>query len=768
MEIKKLSERFTPTTEMAMNNKKAPAVTDLGLVLSGAAAEEELFQAQADSTMDELRKNGGYEAKTTDDKKAIGKDRDYDKEHPTKIADNEYTDPEKFAGKKMDESVKLVLDEGEELREGLQLTEDMGAAVLPSGEKVMANGWITRTRSYTTEHVEFRLGWKEAEGTYKWVNRPWQYFTYADALRDAMVKVGVSKDFAEKCIHDCRYSSLESAIDYFAEHYEEYSKTDAVDESLGTDLTKYQMWVDYDQERYGDISEKTWDKLRQAGLTVVKDRYGYWEVIAKEPIHEDTIKRNGKWMNKGKEGTHGTFRTKKAADAQRKAMFANGYKESKLTEAPMYDLDTQFDPRKSFYSKAKVDVQKDGAQVLYSYNTPVCRISADDHKVTLLPRWDESATTLRHVKEFLRQNDFKAETRAQMAKDYILPDNSLTEEKVEVKQLDNWNQGLKKDSASIDISDKLLGRMRSRLDFSTYNNKTFGPGDYGLDRIKDDLYKTAKSYVNKNWKDYLPEDLPEEELEERKEELIDNILGSLAWWFLGWAEKETEKERIAFAKENDLEYKKEVDRFGHAGDADTLYNIVYDRLFGGDVLRNTTNGIAPDSTVVVGIKKPERRGQQPQDIIRTTYMESMRVQPRFDTSFDQTGYPRYLSIRMPRNYEMEIGLDNVSDLVTADRLRNRLYNNSDSAQFSKEIPPEKYFGLMKDVADFLLLDFSLNADKTIGTIDFEGFQGDNVYKYMKENDITPPPSMRPRWDTIKQQQKDRIAKKKMEKEQEQG
>ena len=45
-----------------------------------------------------------------------------------------------------------------------------------------------------------------------------------------------------------------------------------------------------------------------------------------EPLTEDTIKQNGKWVNKGKEGTHGTFKTKKQADAQRKAIFANGYK----------------------------------------------------------------------------------------------------------------------------------------------------------------------------------------------------------------------------------------------------------------------------------------------------------------------------------------------------------------------------------------------------------------------------------------------------------
>ena len=45
-------------------------------------------------------------------------------------------------------------------------------------------------------------------------------------------------------------------------------------------------------------------------------------------LSEDTEKvSDHKWVNKGKEGTHGTFKTKKEADAQRKAMFANGFSE---------------------------------------------------------------------------------------------------------------------------------------------------------------------------------------------------------------------------------------------------------------------------------------------------------------------------------------------------------------------------------------------------------------------------------------------------------
>lgn len=44
-------------------------------------------------------------------------------------------------------------------------------------------------------------------------------------------------------------------------------------------------------------------------------------------IEEDTVKLpSGKWVNKGDTGkTHGEFKTKKAADAQRKAMYAQGF-----------------------------------------------------------------------------------------------------------------------------------------------------------------------------------------------------------------------------------------------------------------------------------------------------------------------------------------------------------------------------------------------------------------------------------------------------------
>lgn len=91
--------------------------------------------------------------------------------------------------------------------------------------------------------------------------------------------------------------------------------------------------------------------------------------------------------------------------------------EAKVNEEPTYDLRPEFDSRKSFYGKARVDTKDDGSQVLYSYNTPVVELSKDK-KVKLLPQWNSSQTTLRHVKDFLRQNGLKSGAMKDIQKEY--------------------------------------------------------------------------------------------------------------------------------------------------------------------------------------------------------------------------------------------------------------------------------------------------------------------------------------------------------------
>lgn len=84
-------------------------------------------------------------------------------------------------------------------------------------------------------------------------------------------------------------------------------------------------WVVYDNK------EKKYTTIIPIGgkYKTKKDcQYAIDSFIEKYPkydnLNEDTIKTSsGKWTNKGKEGTHGTFKTKKEADAQRRAIWVN-------------------------------------------------------------------------------------------------------------------------------------------------------------------------------------------------------------------------------------------------------------------------------------------------------------------------------------------------------------------------------------------------------------------------------------------------------------
>ena len=60
------------------------------------------------------------------------------------------------------------------------------------GEEHTVYLWTTRTRDYTTEHASCYLGeigGREVEGKYKWCNRPWQSFTYCDAMQEMIKKL---------------------------------------------------------------------------------------------------------------------------------------------------------------------------------------------------------------------------------------------------------------------------------------------------------------------------------------------------------------------------------------------------------------------------------------------------------------------------------------------------------------------------------------------------------------------------------------------------
>lgn len=94
----------------------------------------------------------------------------------------------------------------------------------------------------------------------------------------------------------------------------------------------------------------------------------------------------------------------------------------------VYELSANYDSRASFYGKAQVIVSDDGSKTLQSYSTKVAIIkpvtredlgrveSTDEYNVEVFGTY--SQTTLRHIKEFLLQNGFKADNSKQIMADY--------------------------------------------------------------------------------------------------------------------------------------------------------------------------------------------------------------------------------------------------------------------------------------------------------------------------------------------------------------
>ena len=86
------------------------------------------------------------------------------------------------------------------------------------------------------------------------------------------------------------------------------------------------------------------------------------------------------------------------------------------THIAIMELCPYYDGRQSFYGKAKV-IEIENDVFLLSYDT----IVAFYNREAKIPRvYDTySATTLRHIKEFLKQSGFLAESKKQIERDYM-------------------------------------------------------------------------------------------------------------------------------------------------------------------------------------------------------------------------------------------------------------------------------------------------------------------------------------------------------------
>lgn len=85
-------------------------------------------------------------------------------------------------------------------------------------------------------------------------------------------------------------------------------------------------------------------------------------------------------------------------------------------EFKIMELCPYYDSAKSFYGKAKV-IEIGNDVFLVSYATIVAFYNRETKIAQVVGTF--SPTTLRHIKEFLRQSGFKAETKKQIIKDYM-------------------------------------------------------------------------------------------------------------------------------------------------------------------------------------------------------------------------------------------------------------------------------------------------------------------------------------------------------------
>jgi hypothetical protein len=200
-------------------------------------------------------------------------------------------------------------------------------------------------------------------------------------------QIDVSGDFADAVYDACsEYSGLEGWIREYMN-----SLGDPIDPDGTMDLSELCYWFARELEMDFDDS----DDFYVDGSGIVDNNDMSVEIFVEDGIEERMV---------------------------RKVTPKRIKKEARMVNGKPRALSPQYDSRKSFYNKAHVVDDNDGNSTLYSYNTPVCRIT--DGKVELLPKWDYSATTLRHVKDFLQQNGFEAGSKAQIAKKYSVVEES--------------------------------------------------------------------------------------------------------------------------------------------------------------------------------------------------------------------------------------------------------------------------------------------------------------------------------------------------------
>ena len=191
------------------------------------------------------------------------------------------------------------------------------------------------------------------------------------------------------------------------------SEEEDLQEDLGSDLAKYQKWVDYDMKKYGKVSDKTKQDLDKANLTIVKDKYGAYQVVSKEI--------DGKALKESKDLTKfdGTI-AKLLADNMSKLSNVTSVSELKSKIVDLLDSSDIKDKKAVADFKARMDKIKNTTSLLSTIATYITGMKSQ-------PEDSKKA-----VKESVESVEVKTDT------DKICVDTEGDSTKVEVKPRDDF------------------------------------------------------------------------------------------------------------------------------------------------------------------------------------------------------------------------------------------------------------------------------------------------------------------------------------------
>lgn len=289
-------------------------------------------------------------------------------------------------------------------------------------------------------------------------------------------------------LHLQKYAGM--SYDEFQRAYQEnnYGEPSDIDRYEWDEMNDIDTGMEWTGSKFIDDSDYYDDFYYDFDDYGINDSDYYDDSDMDESINEDTVKLSkGTWANKGSEGIHGKFDTKKEADAQRKAMFANGYHES-------------LDEDDSTYEEANTTMEElaDRYAVIYrDYLAPYdwneeLTSADDDQELELEDAFNELVDNLEYAFE-----NFPEDTISELTQQCeLLKDDNETEAYEELSDILNKYKSLGTINETLDEA-RFSVQQSNDMFFASKGFNPQGKGFVALGKtfdIKDELKANGAKY----------------------------------------------------------------------------------------------------------------------------------------------------------------------------------------------------------------------------------------------------------------------------------